>query len=504
MSRYHPDIRYDAQNASTVGYWAPETPGFIENRASRIEASRKNNASYEEARKDNRNKLVQWNNASSGAGNYAFPDMPDYAVPRSSASIIDFTQIDAQATQGNTFLWEENPFDLPFSDEDETPEPIGKQGFASASAYGSTRRQRFDAARGSSARRGYAAMREPSGAYGYSASRDAAGYASTRDSSGAWEYESTRDSGGAWEYASTRDSGGLGDAYGYAATREPARRRGATSASANWREDRSHSSSSRGRNATSNAWSDSYALEEDRERDYASDQDEYEDTSSRASFADDVERRRHARRHRKAERAFDRAYGGEERARAQAASAEDAPRAAVYETKMGRTHQRAARMQLSKREGGAAASGVSALLSSVSFGALLKHRWFVWLGVTLIVLLMVASMLYPAAQNYYLQSRENDKLAAEYEAVLAHNTALGEQVAALQTDEGMEQLAHESLGWVSEGENSVSVADVATSSSDSTTSIDSDSFDPDTVATPDTWYSPMLDIVFGYSDDTAQ
>jgi hypothetical protein len=62
----------------------------------------------------------------------------------------------------------------------------------------------------------------------------------------------------------------------------------------------------------------------------------------------------------------------------------------------------------------------------------------------------------------------------------------------------MEELAHESLGWVREGENSVSVltdgsADPGTSSLAETESVVEGS-----VPAPETWYSPFLDAVFGY------
>lgn len=421
MSRFYPDTRYAAPGVPTVGYWTPDTPGFIENRESRIAASRKNNASYEEARKDNRNKIVQWGDAPAQIDDRPFYGAREPLRSRYGASIIDFSKIGASAMRDGVFPQDENPFDAPFQD-DVRDARVARPSQSRASRP--PRDRAFSVAHESIRRRG--------------------------------AYVGGNADGARFVLSPSR-SGGLSAEFLTQGNREPAPSRTSDGGEDDWQ---------------------------------------------RPSFGDGLQRKRHARRHRKAERAFERAYG-DEWEQAQTGSSPDEPRAALYETKMGRTHQRAARMQLEKRGVGAlAATGnVAAALSAFSLDALTKHRWFSWASLTLIVMLLVAFLLYPAAQDYYLQSRENDKLAAEYQAVLDHNTALGEQVAALQTDEGMEQLAHESLGWVREGENSVSVADASSSSSDSEASSDSAVSDAESVATPSTWYSPVLDIVFGYKDD---
>ena len=196
---------------------------------------------------------------------------------------------------------------------------------------------------------------------------------------------------------------------------------------------------------------------------------------------------------RKADRAYTRSYGD-------MPSEPSGPRAAVYEGRMGRTHQRAARMQESARGGSGfrMPAFLSGIAEALSFDRLPVRPWFIYSALVVVCFAIVSVNVYPAAQNYYLQSRVNDQLAAEYQAVLERNEELEQHVAALQTDEGMEELAHESLGWVKDGDHSVSIvtdgsADPGTGALSETGSIVEGS-----VPTPETWYSPFLDVVFGY------
>lgn len=218
--------------------------------------------------------------------------------------------------------------------------------------------------------------------------------------------------------------------------------------------------------------------------------EEAEDTTLRGRFR----KARHDYRQRKADRAFARDY-----AEAPAPVA-DAPRAALYEGKMGRQHHRATRMQESRSSstGIQLPAFLTGIIEKLSLDRLVMRPWFAVSAVTFACVLVVATSVYPAAQNLYIQSRQNDQLVAEYQAVVDRNQELEQHVEALRTDEGMEELAHESLGWVKDGEHSVSVVTDGSADPSSDTISETDDIVAGSVPTPDTWYSPVLDLVFGY------
>lgn len=112
----------------------------------------------------------------------------------------------------------------------------------------------------------------------------------------------------------------------------------------------------------------------------------------------------------------------------------------------------------------------------------------------LAVLLVVGVFLYPTARTYYHAIRDNARLEAEYDAVIARNAALADDIALLQTDEGIVQEAREQLGWVREGENAVIVYGVEQSA---TSGVNAEIVSG-SVKAPVTWYSPVLDVFFGY------
>jgi hypothetical protein len=95
----------------------------------------------------------------------------------------------------------------------------------------------------------------------------------------------------------------------------------------------------------------------------------------------------------------------------------------------------------------------------------------------------------------FLSSIDTSRMSAEAREV---HEELQQLVSTLQTDEGIEQLAHESLGWVREGEQSVSVMADGSSDIGSGTTVDSSSIPSGSVPAPTTWYSPALDALFGY------
>ncbi len=109
-------------------------------------------------------------------------------------------------------------------------------------------------------------------------------------------------------------------------------------------------------------------------------------------------------------------------------------------------------------------------------------------------LALSALFLYAPAKQYYLQIREVDRLQAEYQAVSERNDALQQEVDKLMSDEGVEDLAREELGWVADGEQSVSVSglDLPEKESDFKANIP-----PGSVKAPRTWYSEIGDFIFG-------
>ena len=212
-----------------------------------------------------------------------------------------------------------------------------------------------------------------------------------------------------------------------------------------------------------------------------------------SSLRDRLRKARRDIRARKADRAFSRDYAET------SAPLDEGPRAAVYEGRMGRQHQRAQRMQSAERSSGFQMPAfISGIISALPLDRLAFHPLLMRMTAALACMVFVVCGIYPAAQGYYLQTRANDQMMAEYQAVLDRNAELEQHVATLQTDEGMEELAHESLGWVHEGENSVSVITDGSADPGSGSLGNVDAIPEGSVPTPETWYSPVLDVVFGY------
>lgn len=189
----------------------------------------------------------------------------------------------------------------------------------------------------------------------------------------------------------------------------------------------------------------------------------------------------------KADRAFERQFGGSS---APSDSSEAKPRAAVYKGEMGSTHRRSARMQ-----DGAPAQGAAKGRSARGVLSSLKSSPKFLSGMAALACLALSCLfLYPAAQQYYHASRENDRLQAEYVAIEQRNATIQNEVDSLKTESGVKARAHEQFGWVEEGEQSAVVQglDSEAEETDFLANIPSESVD-----TPDTWYSPVLDAVFG-------
>ena len=66
--------------------------------------------------------------------------------------------------------------------------------------------------------------------------------------------------------------------------------------------------------------------------------------------------------------------------------------------------------------------------------------------------------LYGPAKTYYLSTRENDKLQAQYESITETNENLKSEIEYLQTEEGIKDYANKKLGLIEQGENTGSVS----------------------------------------------
>ena len=199
----------------------------------------------------------------------------------------------------------------------------------------------------------------------------------------------------------------------------------------------------------------------------------------------------------KADRQFDRTVGARERAEAQRRQQGEASRAAVYDMRMGATQRRSSRMaEESKKKGPSL---------SLPFGiplAIPAHvpQWAMRIAAGAAVFALAAVVLFPGCQNYYNETRQLQQLQAEYDALESYNAKMQTQVDYLNTDEGLEDYARSELGWVRSDEKVVNVEGVTSTGNGRNTerlyAITSGS-----IKAPDTWYSGVLDVIFGYGSN---
>ncbi len=214
------------------------------------------------------------------------------------------------------------------------------------------------------------------------------------------------------------------------------------------------------------------------------------------------EKKKRARKRAKAERAFNKNYGGDgmgasSKASAQGAGDQAGPRAAVYKGEMGSKQKKSTKMQ-SKGTAGSLVKGLGARISTMNATAAKRVQFSRKLKGALTGVLVIAIagvMLYGPAQEYYKQMRETDRLYAEYEAVSHRTDTLQTTIDSLQTEEGIEDKARTDLGYVKRDEQAASVKGI--------TVVDDREFSsniaPGSIPAPETWYSPFLDPFFGYS-----
>ena len=196
-------------------------------------------------------------------------------------------------------------------------------------------------------------------------------------------------------------------------------------------------------------------------------------------------KRKHAKD--KADRKFARQYGGN----GDAAPGEGGSRAAVYKGEMGSAHRRSSRMQ--NEESSSASRRTRGGDSQKPAARLVRKPWFIAAAVAAFCLVFTVSFLYPSAAQLYHSVRERDQLQAEYAAIEQRNDSIQASVDALSTDAGVEDRAHQEFGWVSKGENAVTVYGLDLDDDSTFTA----SIVPGSIPAPETWYSKLLDPIFG-------
>ena len=222
-----------------------------------------------------------------------------------------------------------------------------------------------------------------------------------------------------------------------------------------------------------------------------------EDETSYGSRLSKKERRQKSKAKAKAEKLFNRQFGGDAGAPAQAGS-----RAAVYKGEMGRNHKRAFNDLGGSSEGRSARGGRGAAATSRASQTKAHLSAPIWVYALGILICIAAALwfLYPMAQQYYVGLRTQDKLEAEYALLSERNAAIQSDIDRLSTDEGIEDVAREQLGWVSKGETAGVVVGLSEDETSSAPDTVHSQIDSASVKTPDTWYSGVLDPLFGYSD----
>lgn len=127
------------------------------------------------------------------------------------------------------------------------------------------------------------------------------------------------------------------------------------------------------------------------------------------------------------------------------------------------------------------------------------QRLIVGLGIV-VCLIVVVVMLYPAAQSYYVAYRMNEQLLQELVAVEARNDQIREQIAYLNTKEGIADRARERFGWVQNGEQAVNITGLDIS--DSTTVLP-ENVAAGSVKAPENRWTQFLDVLFAVEEEQA-
>ena len=212
------------------------------------------------------------------------------------------------------------------------------------------------------------------------------------------------------------------------------------------------------------------------------------------SKADARKQRRRERTKMRAEKLFKKQYDSD---RPVPEQQEGAPRAALYEGKMGLSHRKSARMQPAS----VALPQTAKINPAGWFSGLNVSVRTLRLGTALLCVILIGVFLYTPARQYYQSVREHDRLAAEYAVIEQRNEALSEQNTALASNAGMEDAVRQRYGYVVGGDETAIVSGLSDYATDS--SRDSDGIEANVLASsvkaPEEWYTPYLDAFFGVS-----
>ncbi len=214
-------------------------------------------------------------------------------------------------------------------------------------------------------------------------------------------------------------------------------------------------------------------------------------TSVRQEVAEAKDRSKRKSAKKRAGALFLKHYGGA----SSSASEAETSRPALYKGEMGKSHKKASRAQGNPAHLMGVAAGFGSMLPDVS--KLMSSRKTLTCLSLILCLVLAGAFVYPAAKLYYTTSREYAQLQAEYAAIEERNAVLQASVDSLSTDEGIEDVARTELGMVAEGDNAVQVYGLSASGEE--TSAYTKAVVAGSVEAPATWYSPLLDVIFGVS-----
>lgn len=181
------------------------------------------------------------------------------------------------------------------------------------------------------------------------------------------------------------------------------------------------------------------------------------------------------------------------------ASQERDSRAACYEMHMGSVHKKSVCMQNQTAQSKSKDSKQGVHLPFSMDASKVLPSPVITRGIALVAAAVFSVfLLYPSCQTYYKEIRELQQLQAEYEALESYNSEMQAQIDYLNTDEGIEEYARSELGWIREDEQIVTVEGVESSSDGAAKTTAAYELNV-VVSAPETWYSGVLDVIFGYS-----
>ena len=221
----------------------------------------------------------------------------------------------------------------------------------------------------------------------------------------------------------------------------------------------------------------------------------YEDEArprSAPQAASSRETRRRNRSKARAEKLYAKQYEGSPAPQQDA----QAPRAALYEAKMGSAHRKSARMQRAASAAPQAAKlNPAGWLSNLRISKRALHA-----GTAVLCLVLVGLFLYTPAQQYYQAQRERDRLAAEYAELVERNESIDTQNAMLASNAGMEDAVRSKYGYIMPGDQTAVVSGLEEGADDRA---HRDGVEANVVSSavkaPEQWYTPYLDAFFGVS-----